>query len=138
MHVSADEQIWVSIFELVEACVVANRSTSDVEVDDLWTKFEDLIDGEFFYLLALAQLNVLEILHDLGNCGDRKLRNVRTVQLQCVAIGKTRLDGLLSGSIDSRGCDLTANIIFNTVRSRYIKRLQVPAIAQRFEETTIK
>ena len=115
MHVSADEQIWVSIFELIQACVVANRSTSDVEVNHLWTKFEDLIDGEFFDLLALAQLNVLEILHDLGNCGDRKLRNVRTVQLQSVAIGKTRLDGLLARDGESRGRDLSSNVILDTM-----------------------
>ena len=70
MHVSTDEQIWVRNLEFIQACIVANRSTSDVQVDDFWTKFKKFIDSKFFNRLALAQFDMLKVFHDLRNRSD--------------------------------------------------------------------
>ena len=134
VHVPANEQVWVRLLELViEGVVLGNRHLVDIQVDKLGAVLQNLLNTEVANLLALAQLNVLQVWHCLDNVGKSGVADCGATQFQCVAVLQAWFDGLVHVGHCLAGDEASAFVI-DAVAADHVEVLQVPALAKHVKE----
>ena len=134
VHVPANKQVWVRLLKLVvEGVVLGNRHLVDIQVDQLGAVLQNLLNTEVANLLALAQLNVLQVWHCLDNVGKSGVADRGAAQFQCVAVLQAWFDGLVHVGHCLAGDEASAFVI-DAVAADHVEVLQVPALAKHVKE----
>ena len=94
MLVAADQQVWVRLLQLVQEAVVCsgNGHLVQVKVRQFLAVLDKLLNAEFAYLLALAQLNMLQVWHRFDDQGKSCISDRRARDLESVHVLQARLD----------------------------------------------
>ena len=73
VNITADEEVWVDLLELVKEGIIYDRDGCNVKVGQLWQILNNLLKAELGDCLALDQFKVLQLRDILENQLDREI-----------------------------------------------------------------